>query len=210
MSSRRSANHYLWFDTEYSTLDLENAKLLQVAMLVTDAKLKRLHPPEEDVNVFIRFDGTPAAWVQENLAPLVETCKSDQAISVEESDTALAEYIDKYFGAPSKEIRLRPMLAGNSIHADWFLVRRFLPKLMDRVHYRLLDVTTVKMEWLRWFKGSSFDKENPVQVRRYFPGALISQDLGPHDAYYDIQASVAELSFYRSGLTKVVPQKANT
>jgi oligoribonuclease (3'-5' exoribonuclease) len=73
---------------------------------------------------------------------------------------------------------------------------------VERVHYRLLDVTTVKLEWLRWFKGSTFDKEDPEMIRRYFSASRLGGHIGPHDAYYDVQASIAELHYYRSRLQK--------
>ena len=202
--SKSSANYYLWFDTEYSTVDLERAKLLQVAMVVTDARLRRAHPPEDDLNLCIEFpaEERAAPWVEQNLAPLLVKCRSAEAVTVDEADKALCASTDAIFGKPSREIRMRPVLAGNSIHADWTLVRRFLPGFLERIHYRLLDVTTVKLEWLRWFRGGSFDKENPTEVRRMFPAAQIGSDIGPHDAYYDVQASIAELAFYRNGLAK--------
>ncbi len=53
---------YVWFDTEYSTLELETALLLQVAALITDTSLKRVLPPEQDVRLTIRIpEGKPSA-----------------------------------------------------------------------------------------------------------------------------------------------------
>lgn len=203
MAKSRTSNHYLWFDTEFTTLDLERAELLQVSLLVTDAALRRKHPPEEDLNLVIGHRGPADPWVEDNLAPLLARCRGPEAITVEEADRRLAAHLDGIFGKPAKEVRFRPVIAGNSVHADWFLIRRLLPELMKRVHYRLLDVTSVKLEWLRWFRGKSFDKENPEEVAKYFPGANLGEEIGPHDAYYDVQASIAELAFYRSGLRKV-------
>ena len=77
-----------------------------------------------------------------------------------------------------------------------------MPKMEARAHYRLLDVTTVKLEWLRWFGGTGFDKENPAVIQKFFRGSALNGDIGPHDAYYDVQASIAELAFYRSRLMR--------
>jgi len=201
---KNSANFYLWFDTEYSTVDLDRARLLQAALIVTDSRLRRVHPPEDDVNLYLKFPAEDRAdpWVEKNLPVLLERCRMPEAVDLGAVDAALCARVDGIFGKPSREIRLRPVLAGNSIHADWTLVRRLLPQFLERLHYRLLDVTTIKLEWLRWFKGESFDKENPVEVRRCFPAATIGPEIGPHDAYYDVQASIAELAFYRSRLAK--------
>ena len=212
MTTRNGINHYLWFDTEFTTLDLDRAKLLQVSLVVTDARLRRAHPPEDDLNLYLRLPAGEKAdpWVEENLPTVLAHCRAPEAVTLEEVDDRIAALLDGIFGPPSKEVRSRPVLAGNSVHADWTLVRRLLPRLLDRVHYRLLDVTTVKLEWLRYWRGTGFDKENPAQVKRYFPGARLDGEIGPHDAYYDVQASIAELAYYRQRLQKKAAQKEAT
>ncbi len=95
-----------------------------------------------------------------------------------------------------------PVLAGNSIHADWFLVRKYLPKFLACLHYRHLDVSSLKLQWLQWFEGEEFDKTNVELVKQHFAEAGVALDTQPHDAYYDVIASIAELSFYRSGLMR--------
>lgn len=203
---------YIWFDTEYTTLDLDQARLLQVAAVVTDTNLKRLHPREQDVNLYVRLEEGDAVdpWVLENLGDVVVRARGPEALPLEEVDTRLAAHLDAVLGEASPQIRLRPILAGNSIHADWVLVRRLMPRLLERIHYRLLDVTTVKLEWMRWFGGESFDKENPDVIRSWFQEAFIDETIGPHNAYYDVQASIAELAFYRHRLRKADPQNAST
>lgn len=196
--------YYIWFDTEYTQLDLDAAKLLQVSILATDAKLQRLRPADTDVNLYIKLESGEHVqpWVEDNLPGVLEQCKGEKAVTVEDADEQIARYMDEIFGAPSKEIRQRPVLGGNSVHADWYLARRFLPKLEARVHYRLLDVTSIKLEWLRWFGGTGFDKENPSVIEKYFKGSALNGNIGPHDAYYDVQASIAELAFYRTRLKR--------
>lgn len=195
---------YVWFDTEFTSLDLDTAHLLQVAVMVTTVDLKRVHPASRDFNLFLKLQPGVEInpWVEENLPQLMARCRDGSGLAVEEVDRRLAAFLDDAIGPASPEIRLRPVLAGNSIHADWFLARRLLPSLLDRVHYRVLDVTSVKIEWLRWFRGPGFDKENAELVGTYFPGATLESSFGPHDAYYDIQASIAELAFYRSRLKR--------
>jgi oligoribonuclease len=191
---------YVWFDTEYSTLELESAYLLQVAAMVTDTSLKRLSSPEQDIRLAIRLseDQTISPWVEENLPELVKACRSPQAVTPREADARLAAYLDALIGRPEKNEK--PFLAGNSIHADWWLIRRFLPLFLDRLHYRHLDVTSLKLEWQRLNPEREFKKEDPQLIARYFPEALLVGEESRHDAYYDIQASIAELSFYRKHL----------
>ena len=190
---------YVWFDTEYSTLELETALLLQVAALITDTSLKRVLPPEQDVRLTIRIpDGkTISPWVEQNLPDLIKTCRSSRAVDVALADGRLAAYVDTAAGLPAEREDRRPVLAGNSVHADWWLIRRFLPHFLGRLHYRHLDVTALKLEWMHFHPEKEFQKENPEIIRRYFSEALLPDSGGRHDAYYDLQASIAELAFYR-------------
>jgi oligoribonuclease len=190
---------YVWFDTEYSDLELQTAWLLQVSALITDASLRRVLPQEQDVRLVVRLpdQAVPSLWVEQNLPDLVKACRSSEAVSVEEADARLADYVDAAAGLPAEREMQRPVLAGNSVHADWWLMRRFLPRFLSRLHYRHLDVTAFKLEWQRLHPDVEFEKENPEIIRRYFPEAIMSESGSRHDAYYDVQASIAELAFYR-------------
>lgn len=192
---------YVWFDAEFTSLELESARLLQVAVILTDTKLQRMAPPEKDLNLCIRLEAGEAIspWVEENLPSLVEQCRSDVAVSIEEADAQIAALIDAYVPNATGEMNARPLLAGNSVHNDWFLLRRFLPKFGQHLHYRLLDVSTIKVQWMDWVGQPPFDKEDPDLLNRYFPGGGITE-ANAHDALFDIKASIAELAFYRSQL----------
>jgi oligoribonuclease len=196
---------YIWFDTEYSTLELEQACLLQVAALITDGALRRVLPQEQDVRLAIRLpEGKELdSWVEQNLSDLVKTCRSPESVELSEADERLAAHVDSAAGPPAKREDQRPFLAGNSLHADWWLVRRFLHRFLSRLHYRHLDVTSIKIEWLRLHPGVEFDKEDHELIRQYFPEAVLPASGSRHDAYYDIQASIAELAFYRRHLFNI-------
>lgn len=192
---------YVWFDTEFTSLDLDEANLLQVSVMLTDKDLKRLTPPEEDVNFYVRAaENVPiSAWVQKNLPDLVKKCRSRDAIPVAEIDEKLTAFIDRWCGTPTKTIKKRPLMAGNSVHNDWILARKFFPTFVSRLHYRLLDVSTLKVQWLDLTEGADFDKNDAKNVKKYFPEADLRR-LRQHDAYYDIVASAAELAYYREHL----------
>jgi oligoribonuclease len=196
-------NFYVWFDTEYSDLELESASLLQIAALITDKSLKRVLPQEQDVKLSIRLsnDITLSPWVEQNLAELVGACRSREAVDIAEADNRLAAYVDAVVGLPAQREDQRPFLAGNSIHADWWLVYRFLPRFLARLNYRHLDVTSFKLEWNLLHPDEEFNKEAPEIISRYFPEAALVDLDHRHDAYYDLQASIAELAFYRRHFT---------
>jgi len=191
---------YAWFDTEYSSLDLEEAVILQVALLITDSALERVLPAERDLRLTVKLpEGAEVSpWVQEHLPDLVEQCRSSAAIPIAEVDDRLCAYLSAAVESLGGGTDLRPLLAGNSIHADWWLARRFLPRFLERLHYRQLDVTALKLEWKR-LHGDEFDKEMAGNVVKWFPSANVNA-LEKHDAYYDVQASIAELAFYRRHL----------
>ncbi len=202
--ANKKTSAYVWFDAEFTSLELDQARLLQVAVIVTDAELSRLHPEPEDLNLCIRLEEGEevSPWVAENLAGLVGQCRSAEAVSIEEADRQIAALLDRYCATPCAEMADRPVLAGNSVHNDWFLMRKFLPQFAGRLHYRLLDVSTIKIQWQDWASGEPFDKERVEQLNTYFPGGGISAT-NAHDALFDIKASIAELAFYRAQLRRV-------
>lgn len=201
--AKTGAGLLVWFDTEYTDLDLDRARLLQVAAIVTDGDLRRVLPPERDIRWAIRLDPDAplSPWVRQNLADIVETCGGPDAVEAGEADRRLAGLVAEVAGPPAPKPGDRPVLAGNSIHADWWIARRFLPRFLASLHYRHLDVSSFKLEWLRRHPDVALDKENPREVARWFPGAALPAG-GRHDALYDVQASIAEMAFYRANLLR--------
>lgn len=205
---------YCWFDTEYTTLELERAKLLQVALVVSDDELNPIpHQPEGVPAELLTNDGFSAYLqlpprgemsdhVLEHYQPLLEMCEREGR-TVEEIDAYLSLYLDAFPETRDENIRVRPTLAGNSVYADYFLVRRFLPRFLSHLNYRLFDVTTMKLEWRFHHRGPRFEKlGHPENIRKYYRGKdAIAGD--KHDAYYDVQASMAELAYYRSQFERI-------
>lgn len=196
---RDLSSHYLWFDTEYTSLELDQARLLQVALVITDANLQRIAPANRDFQMLVRLpDGERCSpWAEENLKPLLARCRSNTAHPLESVQQALAQYLDDLLGPNPPSIKHRPPLAGNSLQADWFLARKYLPSLIDRAHYRVLDVSSWKVFWKNALGDFPFDKENEPLLRQYFPGEFNSS-AEAHDAHFDVLASIAELNFYKT------------
>lgn len=190
---------YVWFDTEYSTLELGEAHLLQVAVRVTDSELQPIDPMRRDVNVWVKLpDGVPVSpWIMENMPEVVARCRSAEAVEIADLDRHLTELIDRVVGSPG-DFKRRPILAGNSVHADWYLAKKYLPGFLSRLHYRHLDVTALKIQWQDWLQGEDFDKDQGELVAKFCPEPKIDIAAKRHDAYYDVQASIAELNYYRT------------
>lgn len=207
---RRSDRILVWFDLEFTSLDFERAHLLQAAMVVTDLDLRRVGPPAHDLVCSVRLPPRAriSPWVRENLPDLVAASRGPLSVPVAELDRRLAARLDGIVGPPSAEVTGRPVLAGNSVHADWHIARRLLPAFSARLHYRHLDVTPFKLLWESARRRESFDKQDPVEVRRWFPQAVLPAGAREHDAYFDTQASIAELAFYRARLLRPVPRRS--
>ena len=201
MNSDKSSG-YIWFDAEFTSINLETAKILQVAAIATDINLNPIDDIENYINLTIKIEKNEpiSPWVKENLGDLINKCLSPEALEVNVADSIICEWIEGIFGKPNEDIFKRPILAGNSVHNDWFMMRKFFPKFKNCLHYRLLDVTTLKILCKDWsFIDRQFDKDCLEEINDFYPGENINK-LHPHDALFDIKASIAEMSFYMKNL----------
>ena len=111
---------YIWFDAEFSSLDLEQASL-QVAA-ITDRELRPLdeHAVVDWIKIEAQTEVSP--WVATHLSELVNRCRSAEALDVEAVDRLLDQWVSGYFPEKQSAFEKRPILAGNSIHNDcgWF------------------------------------------------------------------------------------------
>jgi len=199
------SSHLVWFDTEYTSLDLEQARLLQVAMVITDTQGRRIAAPDQDLVTAVHLPpGIPVSdFVAKECPDLLRQARQESTPAVEAVDTLLANRLDILLGPAPARIKDRPILAGNTIHADWWMANRFLPKFLARLHYRMLDVSSLKILWLDTKAGPEFDKENLPLLQEHLPGWTLPDKPRRHDALYDVMGSIAELNFYRRRLMKV-------
>ncbi len=191
------ASIIVWYDTEFSSLELDEAHLMQVSAVITDSALERVLPPEDDLNMFVKLpeEVKCSGWVNQHLQPLVRRCRSEEAGPVEAVNKAFAAYIDKAVGSPSADKANRPVVGGNSLQCDWHLARKFLPDVVARLHYRIIDVSSFKMVWQNCRGKAPFDKSKVANIKKYFPGDYNNAE-DVHDAHFDVLASIAELNYY--------------
>lgn len=180
----------MWIDCEMTGLDLSKDALVEIAVLVTDSELNIL---DEGVDIVIHADDavldTMPDIVREmhassGLTPLV------QASTVELAD-AEARVLD-YVRSHIPDARTAP-LCGNSIATDRGFIARDMPLLDAHLHYRMIDVSSIK-----------------ELCRRWYPRIYYAQpDKGlTHRALADIKESIRELRYYRG--TAFVPQPGPT
>lgn len=181
----RSADRIVWIDCEMTGLDLRADALIEVAVLVTDSELNVLG---EGVDVVIR---PPQAAVDQmrNIVRTMHTASGlldelDTGTTTAEAEAAVLEYTRQWVPEPRKA-----PLAGNSVATDRSFLARDMPELEAHLHYRIIDVSSIKELARRWYP------------RVYFASP---EKHGGHRALADIQESIEELKYYRE--TLFVPQ----
>jgi oligoribonuclease len=168
----------VWIDCEMTGLDLERDALIEIACLVTDGKLDVLGegldlvikpPPEalDQMEDVVREMHTTSGLLTELAAGITLAEAQDQVLA----------YVRKYISEPR-----RVPLAGNSIATDRVFIARDMPELDAFLHYRMVDVSSIKELARRWYP------------RTYFASP---PKRGGHRALADITESIQELRYYR-------------
>jgi oligoribonuclease len=168
----------VWIDCEMTGLDLARDALIEISCLVTDSNLVVL---DEGINLIIK----PPAEALDHMEDVVREMHTASGLLAElASGVTLAEaqdqvlaYIRRYVAEPR-----RVPLAGNSIATDRAFIARDMPELDAFLHYRMIDVSSIKELTRRWYP------------RTYFASPL---KRGGHRALADITESIQELRYYR-------------
>ena len=181
----RVNDRLVWIDCEMTGLDIERDALVEIACLVTDAELNLL---DEGVDLVIK----PPAEALAGMPDVVRDMHTASGLLAElPSGIPVAEAAERVLGyvrGHVAEPRKAP-LCGNSIATDRWFIARDMPELDAYLHYRMIDVSSIK-----------------ELVRRWFPRAYFASPAkhGGHRALADIRESVQELRYYRDAV--FVPQ----
>lgn len=176
-----SSDRLVWIDCEMTGLDLNNDELVEIAVVVTDFDLNILDP---GLDIVIK----PDASALENMGDFVRNMHTSSGlieeiphgVSVAEAEYQVIEYLLRF--VPEDQ---RAPLAGNSIGTDRAFLARYMPRLDKQLHYRNVDVSSIKELAHRWFP------------RAYFNAP--AKD-GGHRALADILESIRELAYYRKSV----------
>ena len=169
----------VWIDCEMTGLELGKDALIEIAALVTDADLNVLG---EGVDVVIHADddalaGMPEVVVEMHAKSGLTEEVRRSTLSLTEAEAQVLAYIKEWVPDP----RTAP-LAGNSIATDRGFIARDMPELDGHLHYRMIDVSSIKELCRRWYP------------RIYY--AQPEKGLS-HRALADIKESIRELAYYR-------------
>ena len=180
----------VWIDCEMTGLDPQKHVIVEIAALVTDAELNILG---EGVDVVVHASEIDLAQMDDvvtemhNSSGLTEEIR-ESAVDVNEAERIVLDYIREWV----PNARQAP-LAGNSIASDRGFIRRYMPDLEDFLHYRMIDVSSLKELARRWYPRVYFGQ----------PEKGMS-----HRALVDIRESIRELEFYRRAM--MVPGEGPT
>jgi oligoribonuclease len=169
----------IWIDCEMTGLDLEKDVLVEIAVLVTDSELNVIG---EGIDLVIAATPEQLAGMNEFVTQMHTNSGLITEIPTGISVSAAEDAIIKYLESASTVAGKSP-LAGNSVSVDRSFIARDMPRLNDYLHYRTIDVSSVKELARRWNAKVYFN--SPAKV-------------GNHRALGDIQDSIAELAHYRA------------
>jgi oligoribonuclease len=180
------ADHLVWIDCEMTGLDIARDALIEIACIVTDAQLNAV---DDGVDLVIK----PPAEALDHMPPVVREMHTTSGLLAElHSGITLAEAQERvlaYVREHVTESRKAP-LCGNSIATDRTFIARDMPQLDSFLHYRMVDVSSIKELARRWYP------------RAYFASP---EKHGGHRALADIRESILELRYYRDAVFVPLP-----
>ena len=186
VSTDKVTERIVWIDCEMTGLSLTEDALVEVAVLVTDADLNVLG---DGVDVVIK---PPAETLVDMDKVVVDMHTSSGLLAeipngrtLEEAEQIVLDYVRTWVPEPRKA-----PLAGSSVHTDRAFLARDMLQLTDHLHYRLIDVSSMKELAKRWFPRVYFNTP-----RKH----------GGHRALADIRESIQELKYYREVLFVPAP-----
>jgi oligoribonuclease len=169
----------VWIDCEMTGLDLRSDRLIEIAALVTDADLNVLG---EGIDVVIHADDEALDNMVEVVARMHKTSGLTEEVRASTVDVAAAEQmVMDYIRTHVKAAKTAP-LAGNSIATDRGFIARDMPALDNYLHYRMIDVSSIKELCRRWYPKIYYGQPDKGLA---------------HRALADIEESIRELRYYR-------------
>ncbi|WP_291049090.1 oligoribonuclease [Herbiconiux sp.] len=176
-----SSDRLVWIDCEMTGLDLAIDELVEVAVVVTDFDL---HIVDPGFSIVIKPDDSALANMNDFVTKMHESSGLSEEIpngvSLADAEYQVLEYILKH--VPTAQ---QAPLAGNTIGTDRAFLAKFMPRVDGHLHYRSIDVSSIKELSRRWFP------------RVYFNAP---EKAGGHRALADILESIRELEYYRKAV----------
>lgn len=174
----------VWVDMEMSGLDPETCSILEVAALITDAELNEVgdeldlvvHQPDSVLDAMDEW-----CTRQHGESGLTEAVRKS-TVSVEKAEGLVVAFLVRHVKKGASP------LCGNSVGQDKRFLEQYMPRVIEHLHYRVIDVSTVK-----------------ELARRWYPDLPPYEKRGGHRALDDIRESIAELRYFREKVFRETP-----
>ncbi|XP_077403646.1 small fragment nuclease isoform X2 [Vanacampus margaritifer] len=169
-------------------LDIENDKILEMACIITDSNLNIL---AEGPNLIISqcndvLESMPEWCIEQHGKSGLTQAVRQSEITLEQAEYEFLSFVRQH--TPPGQCPL----AGNSVHADKRFLDKYMPQFMNHLHYRIIDVSSIKELCRRWF---------PVEYE------MAPRKKAAHRALEDIKESIKELQYYRASIFNATTEK---
>ncbi len=176
----------VWIDLEMTGLSTENDEIVEIAAIVTEADLTEI---DEGVSFVVK----PGDKALENMDDFVTNMHTvsgliteiPDGLSLSDAQEKVLAYIKEHMPEEGKGL-----LAGSSVYVDRGFLAKYMPKIDQYLHYRLIDVSSIKELSRRWYPKVYFNSPEKT---------------GNHRALADIRESIAELRYYRDAVFVELP-----
>ena len=186
MVSASENDRLVWIDCEMTGLDLAVDELVEIAVVITDFELRPLDP---GFQIVIKPDDAALANMNEFVTNMHRTSglieEIPGGVSLAEAEQQTLEYIKRFV-----PLERKAPLAGNTIGTDRMFLAKYMPQIDQYLHYRNVDVSSVKELSRRWYPRVFFQAP---------------EKNGGHRALADILESIRELQYYREAVFVAEP-----
>lgn len=181
-----SPQRLVWIDLEMTGLSVESDEIVEIAAIVTEADLTEV---DAGISLVIK----PGQNSLDNMDDFVTNMHTESGliaeipngITAQDAEAQILEYIKKYIPEARKG-----HLAGSSVYVDRGFLAKYMPLIDEHLHYRLIDVSSIKELARRWYPKVYFNSPEKT---------------GNHRALADIRESIAELRYYRDAMMVELP-----
>lgn len=173
----------VWVDLEMTGLDINKDHIIEMACIVTDGQLNIV---EEGPDIVIKqpddlLDSMDEWCTKHHGESGLTAAVKNSQISIQECEQTMLDFITKHTK------KGKSCLAGNSVHCDKEFLNKYMPNVMAQLHYRIIDVSSMKELAKRWYP----------EVIDNSPTKSFS-----HRALQDVKESIEELQYYRKRIFK--------
>lgn len=173
----------IWVDLEMTGLDIDRDEIIEIACIITDPDLKIIaEGPNLVINVKNEvLDGMDDWCTKHHGDSGLTKAVRESKISVTEAEQTVLKFVQTHTPVG------KCPLAGNSVHVDKIFINKYMPQLSKHLHYRIVDVSTVKELCRRWYPEAYYHAPRKA---------------GAHRALDDIKESIKEMQYYRKSIFK--------